>query len=361
MADKSHIRRTSERGFLITLLVLITAICLYLIAPFFGAIVWAVVAAVLFQPIYTRLNQRLAGRSNWAASLTLILFLLLVIVPAILLGTALIGEASDAYDQLQAGEFDFGAMLTDIEKALPRWAQRQLSVYGFDDIDALRQRIEETLANSLEFLISQAFNVGQSVFRFFLTLGVMLYLTFYLLRDGRSLIGKIADVIPLAAANRVILADKFIVVIRATIKGTFVVAMIQGALGGLIFWLLDIPGALLWGVIMAAFSLVPAIGTAFIWAPVAVYLLATGSFWQALILFICGTFIIGLVDNILRPILVGRDTRLPDYVVLISTLGGLSLFGFNGIVIGPLLAALFIALWGLFAEMNGQANTAASE
>ena len=132
-------------------------------------------------------------------------------------------------------------------------------------------------------------------------------------------------------------------------KGNIVVAIVQGALGGLIFWVLGIHAPLLWAVLMAFLSLLPAVGTALVWLPVALYFLATGAHWQGLILIAYGVFVIGLVDNVLRPVLVGKDTRMPDYIVLIATLGGMAVFGPNGFVIGPLIAALFIAAWDLFA------------
>jgi predicted PurR-regulated permease PerM len=145
------------------------------------------------------------------------------------------------------------------------------------------------------------------------------------------------------------LYSKFTTVIRATVKGNVAVAAIQGALGGLIFYFLGIQGALLWGFMMAFLSLIPAVGAGLIWIPVAVYFLFTGAVWQGAVLIAFGVFVIGLVDNLLRPVLVGRDTKMPDYVVLISTLGGLVLFGLNGFVIGPVIAALFMSAWDLFA------------
>jgi predicted PurR-regulated permease PerM len=143
-----------------------------------------------------------------------------------------------------------------------------------------------------------------------------------------------------------------VVVIRATIKGSVVVAIVQGLIGGLVFWALGIEGALLWGVLMGAFSLLPAVGTGIIWVPMALYLLFTGQIWQGVALVFCGILVIGMVDNVLRPILVGHETRIPDYVVLITTLGGLELFGFHGIVIGPVIAAMFIAVWNLMTEIR---------
>jgi predicted PurR-regulated permease PerM len=146
-----------------------------------------------------------------------------------------------------------------------------------------------------------------------------------------------------------LLLSKFTTVVRATVKGNVAVAATQGALGGLIFSFLGIQGALLWGCVMAFLSLLPAVGASLIWAPVAIYFLFTGAIWQGLTLTAFGVLVIGLVDNLLRPLLVGKDTQLPDYVVLISTLGGMVLFGLNGFVIGPVIAALFIAAWDLFS------------
>jgi predicted PurR-regulated permease PerM len=140
------------------------------------------------------------------------------------------------------------------------------------------------------------------------------------------------------------------------VKGNIAVAAVQGLLGGLIFWILGIQGALVWGVLMAFLSLLPAVGAALVWVPAAAYFFMTGDIWRGVILVVFCVVVIGLVDNVLRPILVGKDTRMPDWVVLISTLGGMALFGINGFVIGPLIAALFMASWDLFSqsEENGR-------
>jgi predicted PurR-regulated permease PerM len=146
------------------------------------------------------------------------------------------------------------------------------------------------------------------------------------------------------------LFSKFTTVVRATVKGNIAVAAVQGTLGGVMFSFLGIQGALRWGFVMAFLSLVPAIGAGLIWAPVAIYFLLTGAIWQGITLIAFGVLVIGMVDNVLRPILVGKDTQLPDYVVLISTLGGMVVFGLNGFVIGPVIAALFISGWDLFSS-----------
>lgn len=156
--------------------------------------------------------------------------------------------------------------------------------------------------------------------------------------------------IPLDDDTKRHLLKKFTTVVRATVKGNIVVAATQGVLGGLIFWFLGLPSALLWGTVMALLSLLPAVGSALVWVPVAIYLLLSGAMFKGLLLIAFGALVIGTVDNLMRPILVGKDTRMPDYLVLVSTLGGLSVFGLSGFVVGPLVAALFVASWDLFVS-----------
>ena len=352
MTNPLPTKKGVEWGFLVTLLVDISLAYALLIEPFFEAILWGVVVGVLFRPVYEWLLRAFSGRANLAAAVTMVLILVLVVAPLTMLGIALVQEASDVYLRIQNGDIDFADAFAALENSLPSSVQGQLATFGYDDFAGIRARIEESISGILQFMITQAFSVGQGAFSFMLSLGVMLYLTFFMLRDGRSLADHIEKLIPLADDHRRMLLDKFLVVIRATIKGSFVIAIMQGTLGGLVFWALDIRGALLWAVLMGVMSLIPAIGTGIVWIPVAIYLLVTGAIWQGIVLIACGVFLISMIDNLVRPILVGRDTRMPDYVVLISTLGGLQLFGLNGIVIGPLVAALFIATWAIFSEVH---------
>ncbi|MCW1403075.1 AI-2E family transporter [Novosphingobium sp. MW5] len=202
-------------------------------------------------------------------------------------------------------------------------------------------------------MAGQALSVGQGALSFIAALGIMLYLTFFLLRDSERLGERFRTALPLDPALRDELIDKFLTVVRATMKGTVAVAVMQGIVGGLIFWMLGVEGALLWGLLMGFFSLIPAVGTGIVWVPVALYLIATGALWQGAVLVFCGLFVIGLIDNLLRPILVGKDTKLPDFVVLIATVAGLELFGLTGFIIGPIIAALFIAVWDMVTQVRG--------
>jgi predicted PurR-regulated permease PerM len=340
----------AEHGFLLLLVIAATFAFTWLIGPFVGAILWGVIAAILAAPLQTRLLRLMPNRRNLAAAATLAIIIAVAIIPALLLSVALLDQASTVFEQLKTGEIDLTRAFVDIERRLPDVVRHWLGNLGLTDFAALQSRIGQGIATSFKAIAAQAFVVGQSTFGFFVSLSVMLYLTFFLLRDGPALVSTIERSLPLPDMQRRLLVARFVAVVRATIKGSVIVAILQGVIGGLIFWFLGIGGALLWGVAMAVFSLFPAIGTGLIWAPVAIYLFATGDTLRASILFLCGFVIISSVDNIVRPILVGRDARMPDYLVLIATLGGFVLMGFNGFVIGPVIAAMFMAVWEIFTD-----------
>ena len=340
-------RRMEDKMFL-ALLGVATLAFIWLVWTFFNAILWAIVAAIMFTPMQRWLMEIRPNRPNSMTALTFLTMVAVAIVPMIIIGSLLLQEAASVYAGIQSGEIDFAYYFLQVQHALPDWASQQLSRFGLGNFESIRDKIGNGLSNSFETVATQALNIGQRAFSFFISLGVMLYLSFFLLRDGPHLSGLVVNAIPLHAVQRRSLAEKFIAVVRATIKGNMIVAIVQGGLGGLIFWGLGISGALLWAVSMAFLSLLPAVGTGLIWVPVAIYLFATGAVVKGAILVFCGVFVIGLVDNVLRPILVGRDTRMPDYIVLISTLGGLELFGLSGFVVGPVIAALFLAVWEIF-------------
>ena len=342
--------RTMEDQAFLWLLLATTLAFGYIVWPYFGAILWGVIVATLFLPVHRRLTRTLRGRAGLAAVTTVILTVLLVILPLILVASSLVVEATALYNNIQSDQLDLGQYLRTVVEASPDWLRELLDPFDLTNLDAVRNG----LSRFLQALVSRALVVGQSTFEFFVSLGVMLYLLFFLLRDGTGLSRKIKRAIPLRAAQRDALLEKFTVVAQAIIRGSLLIAALQGALGGLIFWVLGIHAPILWAVLMAFLSLLPAIGSSIVWFPVAVYLLLSGSIWEGLVLMLFGALVISLVDNLLRPFLIGKSTSIPDYVVLISTLGGISVFGLNGFVIGPMLAAMFIAVWGIFvATRNG--------
>ena len=342
--------RLEQTTFLL-LVAVVTALFGWLMLPYFGAILWGMVAAIVFSPLYRKLASMLGGRRTLAATLTLLALLGLVIVPALLIAISLLQEAIGVYEQLQSGRIDLAALVSHLQAALPRWA-RDMIGSQMANPDRLREMLGGALSSAVQSIAGRALLFGQGALSFLAALGVMLYLAFFLLRDGDVYGRSIKAAIPLNARLRERLLADFVTVVRATMKGSVVVAVIQGLLGGVIFSLLGIEGALLWGLLMGAFSLVPAVGTGIIWVPVAIYLLATGSTMEGGILVFCGVFIIGMVDNLLRPILVGKDTKLPDFVVLIATVAGLELFGISGFIVGPIIAALFFSIWRNFTELR---------
>ena len=347
-------RDSEDKAFLL-LLAAVTLAFAWILWPVFDAILWGTIIAILFAPVYRRLCRSMRQRRTLAALTTVGLVVVIVIVPVTLVAAMLAQEATGLIARIQSGELNPGRAWRQAFGALPAWIIDLLSRVGLGNLDAVQQRVTEGLLRGSQFIAAQAVNIGQVTVGLLVGLAVMLYLLFFLLRDSDSLLRHLKAAIPLRADRKAALAQKFTVVIRATVKGNIVVAIVQGALGGLIFWLLDIHGPVMWAVVMAVLSLLPAVGAALVWLPVALYLLATGLVWQGVVLIAFGVLVIGLVDNVLRPLLVGKDTRMPDYVVLISTLGGIAIFGINGFVIGPVIAAMFIAVWGIFASARQSA------
>jgi predicted PurR-regulated permease PerM len=307
---------------------------------------WACVIGMLFYPLHQRLLQRWGDRPNLTALATLAVCTVIGIVPVLLILGSFLQEGVALYQRLQSGELDPGAYIDRIRQAFPV-IQDLLGRLNID-LNNLNEQLAGGAIAASRFLAQNAVQLGQNTLQFFMSLGLMLYVAFFILRDGSQLIAQLVRALRLGDEREHLLFAKFAEVARATVKGNLMVAAAQGSLGGLIFWVLGIPGALLWGVVMTLLSLIPFVGAGLVWLPAAIYLFAIGDWVQGLILIAFGAGVIGLIDNILRPVLVGRDTKLPDYIVLLSTLGGFVMFGINGFVIGPMIAALFITFWDIF-------------
>src|SRR5690606_38944548 len=343
--------KLEQRTFLL-LLLLVTGLFLYLLRPFFAPLFWACAIGMLFYPLQQRLTRLWGERPNSTALATLAICVVVVVIPVLALLTSFVQEGANLYQRIDRGEVNPGAYIDRVRNALPQ-LQLLLDRVGLD-AESLKAQAANAAVVVSRFVAKNALSLGQSTFQLFLHLCLTLYLAFFLLRDGPRLVDLLVHSLRLGDERERLLLSKFTEVTRATVKGNLVVAVVQGALGGLIFWILGMPAALLWGVAMAVLSLIPAVGAGLIWAPAAIYLFATGSVVSAVVLLLYGVLVIGLADNILRPILVGRDTELPDWLVLLSTLGGLVVFGISGFVVGPLIAALFIAFWQIFArDFNG--------
>jgi len=337
----------SQKVSFVALVALTTIAFFALLLDFFMPVFWAAVLATLFSPVQRRYTQAVGGRRSVAAILTVLTILVLVVVPLFLLGLAMTREVIGLQEQVTSGAIDLKAPIRFLERIAPI-VTRYLDRFGIE-LDRLAQQLSSAGVAASQFLASKALDVGQNILRFAVLFFLMLYLLFFFLRDGRQLVDGIVHALPLGDARERRLFVKFAEVARATLKGTLVVGVVQGAIGGVLFWLLGIPAPVFWGAVMTAFAILPAVGTGLVWGPAALIMLALGEVVKAVIIVAVGVLVIGLVDNLLRPILVGRDTQMPDYLVLLSTLGGLTVFGISGFVIGPIIASFFLAVWDMFA------------
>jgi predicted PurR-regulated permease PerM len=239
-----HRMRTEDNALLFLVIALSLAFA-WIVWPFYGALLWGTVAAVLFAPLYRRLAKAMGQRRNLAALSVVIIVVTIVILPAALIGASLAQEASGVYARMQSGELDFARSFQQAADALPAWAKNLLDRFGLASLSAVQEKALASLTKGSKFVAEQAFSVGMSTFDFIVNLLVMLYLLFFLLRDEAALFTRIRRAIPLRAEQKQALLLKFAVVIRATVKGDLLVSLLQGALGGLIFWFLGIGAPLL--------------------------------------------------------------------------------------------------------------------
>jgi predicted PurR-regulated permease PerM len=353
-------RHRLENGGFLLFLALISLGLMLIVSSFAGALLWAVLGALLFQPLFQKLLRRWPGRRNIAAGLTMLIITVAVVIPALILTSLVVGQAAEVYEQIRNGQINFALYFAQLHAALPQRLQHLLDSSGFGSFEMAQARAADAINNSVSVIARQALSVGANAASFLLAFGIGLYVMYFMLRDGSRIAPAVLRALPLDHAIATRLAEKFAIVVRATIKGSGLVALAQGALGAITFWIVGLPAALLWGMLMVIGALLPAIGPAIVWGPVALYLLATGAIWQAVVVLFSGMLVIGLADNILRPILVGRDTGIPDWLVLVTTLGGIEAVGISGIVVGPVVAALFLTGWEMLSEKRSGRRSAAS-
>lgn len=341
-----------QRALFLALLILVTLAFLWLIHVFMQPIFWAVALAIVFYPAHRKLADSLPDWPRLTASASVVTVLLVVVLPVVGIAFAVTREASQLYQQLRSGQFNLSAVFADLSDRLPQ-LEVFLQRFGLEP-----QRIVEqlsSLASSVSsYLANWAVEFGQDTLRTAVFFFLMLYLLYFFLKDGNRLVDGLVRALPLGDQRERALLARFEEVSRATIKGSLVIGIVQGTIGGVTFALLGLSAPVLWGVAMALLSIVPAVGPMLIWFPAALILLLSDRLIAGISLVVVGAVVISLVDNLLRPILVGRDTGMPDYLILLSTLGGLTAFGLTGVIIGPIIAAFFLTVWEMaideFAE-----------
>lgn len=334
--------------FWLILLALVSGEFFALIKPFVLPIVWAVTLAIIFHPTYRKLRDRTKGRESLAATLTVVLIFVVVLVPIIGVIAAMVNQGLAIYARVEAGEYNLEEIVQRVQTQLPM-VQQFLTERGID-IAQVQTRLVEAAGQIGQRAVAYTTNALSNVAGLVVSFFVMLYLVYFFLKDGYRILGNLIEALPLGDEHEWKMLARFGATARATIKGSVIVGLVQGAIGGVAFWALGIDGPIFWGVIMAIASLIPTVGTALIWAPTALFLLSTGTVAKGLILIAIGGGVIGMVDNLLRPVLVGRDSGVPDWIVLLVSFGGIAAFGLSGLIIGPVVAALFLAVWKQFTE-----------
>ena len=345
MADALQNGDRFRRAFVLLLVVCVTAAFLWMIQGFLMTIVLAAILAGLCYPLYLGILGLVRGRGWLAASTTVLLALVVIVVPLILVLGMVAAEAV-RLSQTLAPQFE------EIVKHPNRIPSLLEGLPFYEHIAPYRGQIAARAADltgnlgrfAVSSLSAGTAGTAAAILHFF----ILLYTLFFLLLDGPALLRKMTSYVPLHQAEKELVLDKFVSVTRATLRGTLVIGIIQGTLGGLAFWAVGIDGALFWGTVMVVLSVLPVVGGALVWVPAAIVLAIQGDWQRALGLSLFCSVIVGSVDNVLRPRLVGRDTQMHDLMILFSTLAGIGAFGPMGFIIGPILAAVFVTSWEIF-------------
>jgi predicted PurR-regulated permease PerM len=334
-----------RKAFLILLVVAISAAFVAMIRMFLLTILLAAIFAGMARPLYLRLQPWLGGNHALASAATLLLLLVLVIAPLGLLASAVASEALRIAENVRPwieARLEQPSLIDEAIRRLP-YAEHaepyraQIMTRGAEIVG----NIGQLLANALS-----AATRGTVLFLFHFF--ILLYAMFFFLKDGPRLLQSMMSYLPLAEADKERMLEKFTSVARATLKGTLLIGVTQGVLSGLAFWVVGIDGAIFWTTLMIVLAVIPGVGGALVWVPAVILLIAQGEIWKGVGLAAFCSLVVGTVDNILRPRLVGRDTKMHELMILFSTLGGLLLFGVSGFIVGPILAALFITVWEIF-------------
>ena len=338
-------------------LVIVLAIALYvcwlMVQPFTNVILWAAVLAIVFYPMHRRIRARVANPSA-AAILSMVLVVVLILLPATFITIAVVRELAGVADNLQA---DMQRLSSGSTTAGLGWVLDRLRVYVDIDAAAAQRFLAERLQSLGGALAASTLLVVGGAVGAVVQMVLVIFTLFYMFRDGDRIRHAMYETLPLERIQMQDITIRTRDVIAATIYGVLVISAIQGTLGTIIFWVLGLPSPLLWGVVMFFLSMIPIAGAFLVWVPAAIYLALTGAYVKALILVLWGLLVIGSIDNFLSPRLVGRRARLHELLIFFSVLGGLQVFGVLGVVLGPVVVAITLAI----IEMLRQAHRPPAE
>lgn len=321
---------------------IISIVFLYIIKPLFYPIFWAAVIASIFYPLYNHIRRRLKS-NNWSAAIILLMVVVIVLVPLAIISSLLIKESIDIYNEI--GDKS-GQIQTSIQNAINTVKSNPLISKLNIDESFWIQKISDVTGSLTSYIFTSLKNITENSVTFLIMFVIMLYTLYYFIRDGEKLLRRIMLLSPIGDKQEIIFYEKFTSTARASIKGTVVLGLVQGILGGIMFYIAGIKGALIWTLVMTVFSVL--IGSYFVWLPAAIIMLTLGAIWQGVFILIFGTLVISTIDNLLRPILVGKDIQMHPLLIFLSTLGGLVVFGLSGFVIGPIITAFLMTFWEMY-------------
>jgi predicted PurR-regulated permease PerM len=326
-------------------------LCWKMLEPFIEVLLWAVVLVIVFMPVHRRVRARV-GSPGWSAMLSCLLVVVVILVPLTLVALAITREMTHIAQSIQTGAGTDGLLNSPyIDRAL-NWIGQYVDLSQFNSQQFIAERLKSlggAIAGRTLGLVGGVVGIVIEVF-------FVIFTMYYLFRDGERMREAVYNVMPLNDRRAREIIDRTQEVISASVYGVLVIALIQGTLGGIAFWALGLPSSLLWGVVMVFLSMIPMAGAFVVWVPAALYLVITGAWGKAIILTIWGALVIGSVDNFLRPKLVGEKTRLHELLIFFSVLGGLQVFGVIGLVLGPVVVAITIALLDVLRQADDSAH-----
>jgi len=325
---------------------IVTILFLYLLQPFFFPIFWAAVIAGVFRPLYSRINGKL-NRPNLSTAILFLLIALIILLPAGIVGTLVFNESVQIYEKLSP---DTKHMDRSIQRLINSIADNSLARLFHINKAMLIAKTTEVAQGITNYIFVHLTELTQNTLGLLVKFAIMLYTLFFFVRDGDRFLRMVMKILPLGMGREKLLYERFIVTARATLKVTLIIGGIQGTLGGIVFLVTDVEGALIWGLLMILMAIVPLVGCSIIWAPAGILMLLTGHIWEGVLILAVGFLVISTVDNVLRPILIGKDVEMHPLLIFLSTLGGIILFGFSGFVIGPVITSLLIAIWEMYEE-----------
>jgi predicted PurR-regulated permease PerM len=344
----SKTRISLNRASVLTLVVLVSLIFYWMVDGFLIAIVMAALFSALLQGWYSWFRKLTLGRRMLASGLTILAFLLIIVIPLGFFTFLLVEQAISAGKTFEP--YLDGSMETP-ELIVAKWLEAIPYIAQFlPEEERLVETIHNVVRNLGNFVVEGLSKATTGTVSFIFQLFIMLFTMFYFIISGEDYLKKILYYIPLSNEQEALLLDKFVRVTRATLKGTLIIGAVQGTIGGVAMWVAGVSNTLFWGVIMAVLSIIPALGPAIVWLPAGLILIVQGNIAAGAGLIAFGVIVVGNIDNLIRPSLVGKDAQLPDLMILFSTLGGLALFGVTGFILGPVIAALFMTSWEIYGN-----------